>query len=230
MEKKIVSYKSLKKIITSDNLDPLVVLNNYYPSGIVCQYEKTDMFAWSGKFIIIREYIAKLLKKAAIKLQKIDKNYKFKIVYGYRHPTIQKKYFLKQKIYLAKKYNLSGLDLILLTHNFVASPDVAGHVCGAAIDLTILKNNKPIDMGTKIAEFTKPELIPTFSEKINDIQRKNRLLLRSLLLNLGFAPFNGEWWHFSYGDREWAYYYNKKKAIYSPLVLTKKELFNIINK
>jgi D-alanyl-D-alanine dipeptidase len=28
----------------------------------------------------------------------------------------------------------------------------------------------------------------------------------------GLAPFDGEWWHFSYGDREWAKYYEEEAA------------------
>jgi D-alanyl-D-alanine dipeptidase len=33
----------------------------------------------------------------------------------------------------------------------------------------------------------------------------------------GFAPFYGEWWHFSYGDREWAAVYGEPAALYGPL-------------
>ena len=34
------------------------------------------------------------------------------------------------------------------------------------------------------------------------------------MLEQEFAPYDGEWWHFSYGDREWAFYYKKEKALY----------------
>lgn len=37
-----------------------------------------------------------------------------------------------------------------------------------------------------------------------DQQKENRFLLQDLMLLVGFAPYYGEWWHFSYGDREWA--------------------------
>ncbi|MEK6914663.1 MAG: hypothetical protein AABW83_03360 [Nanoarchaeota archaeon] len=30
----------------------------------------------------------------------------------------------------------------------------------------------------------------------------------------GFTNYPGEWWHWSYGDRIWAHYNNKKYAIY----------------
>ena len=31
------------------------------------------------------------------------------------------------------------------------------------------------------------------------------------------APYDGEWWHFSYGDKEWAFYYKKEEALYDQI-------------
>ncbi len=42
-------------------------------------------------------------------------------------------------------------------------------------------------------------------------------LLRRAMAQAGFAPFNGEWWHFSYGDREWAAVWNAPFALYTHL-------------
>lgn len=30
----------------------------------------------------------------------------------------------------------------------------------------------------------------------------------------GFAPYDGEWWHFSFGDKEWAFYYKKEATLF----------------
>jgi D-alanyl-D-alanine dipeptidase len=57
----------------------------------------------------------------------------------------------------------------------------------------------------------------TFSPFIGKEAWNNRQLLRYVMLSAGFAPFDGEWWHFSYGDREWAFYYKKPYAIYNQL-------------
>jgi D-alanyl-D-alanine dipeptidase len=104
------------------------------------------------------------------------------------------------------------------THNFVAVPSVAGHPTGGAVDATIVDaQGKELDMGTKIGDFSDPEKIKTFSKKISKKQLKNRLLLHEVMVKEGFAPFYGEWWHFSYGDREWACFYGKKRSIYSPI-------------
>ena len=40
-------------------------------------------------------------------------------------------------------------------------------------------------------------------------------MLREYMIKEGFAPYDGEWWHFSYGDKEWAFYYDKEKALYN---------------
>ncbi|QQR69366.1 MAG: hypothetical protein IPI58_01405 [Alphaproteobacteria bacterium] len=40
------------------------------------------------------------------------------------------------------------------------------------------------------------------------------------MTSVGFAPFDGEWWHFSYGDREWAKYYGRSHAIYSQIAFS----------
>jgi D-alanyl-D-alanine dipeptidase len=59
----------------------------------------------------------------------------------------------------------------------------------------------------------------TFSPFISKEAWANRQLLRRVMIQAGFAPFDGEWWHFSYGDKEWARYYDKRAAMYDQLYL-----------
>ena len=94
---------------------------------------------------------------------------------------------------------------------------MAGHPTGEAIDLTITCDGKEVDMGGKIADFSVPELLPTYSQQITIEQSNWRIFLHDLMVAEGFAPFYGEWWHFSYGDREWAVFYEHPAAIYSPI-------------
>ena len=74
---------------------------------------------------------------------------------------------------------------------------------------TINFGSKQYDYSTKKCYF--------FAQSISQNAKENRLLLRNIMIEAGFAPFDGEWWHFSYGDREWAYYYKKMKAIYNQI-------------
>ena len=44
------------------------------------------------------------------------------------------------------------------------------------------------------------------------------LLVDESLINAGFVNYPAEWWHFSYGDKMWAAYGNKKSAMYGEIV------------
>ena len=71
-----------------------------------------------------------------------------------------------------------------------------------------------IDFGTKVHDFDNTKCYVYYS-RIKTFEYNNRMLLRKVMMQAGFAPYDGEWWHFSYGDKEWAYYYKKKKYLYS---------------
>jgi zinc D-Ala-D-Ala dipeptidase len=58
----------------------------------------------------------------------------------------------------------------------------------------------------------------TFSENTTDIQRKNRLILLKAATQVGFVNYGFEWWHYSYGDKMWAFVKGKKEAIYGSVV------------
>ena len=216
-KERILSYKDLVNIPVGENNEPLVDVR-LYDKKVIAQYKKTDMLPYTGDTILVRDSLAKKLAKAN---EVIFEKHGFclKIVYGYRHPDIQKKYFESRRENVkSKNPSLTGEDIDALTHNFVAVPVVAGHPTGGAIDITVIDSNgKELDMGTDIADFEEPEKIKTFSNEISKIQKDNRLLLHDVLVKEGFAPFYGEWWHFSYGDREWACFYQEQKTLYSPI-------------
>lgn len=111
-------------------------------------------------------------------------------------------------------------------HEKIAVPEVAGHPTGGAVDVTIydMENQKELDFGSKIHDFSS-DICYTFYKNISDDEKENRMLLRRLMLNEGFAPYDGEWWHFSYGDREWAFYYKKGECLYN--VIDEKNAYKI---
>jgi len=138
------------------------------------------------------------------------------VVCGYRSLEIQTKKFQKTLVRTIRNgFIPNSIDLYERVHEQIAVPTVAGHPTGGAIDVYIIdtKTKKSLDFGSKIYDYT-TKLYPTFAQRVSKKARLNRMLLRRTMMKTGFAPYDGEWWHFSYGDREWAYYYNKKYAIY----------------
>lgn len=215
LEAKMVKYTNLIQIKTRGKKEPFVSLNSV---NIGNGYSKlsNSMEKLLGSDIYVRKTIAKMLVNAQRKLQEQFPALSLYVTYGYRSLEIQTELFLKELS--SQKYFANPIGLYEEVHRYVAVPSVAGHPTGGAIDIIIkdLNINKVIDFGAKQYDFSNKKCY-VFSSRISKKARENRMLLRNILMSVGFAPFDGEWWHFSYGDREWAYYYKKKKAIYNQI-------------
>jgi len=80
------------------------------------------------------------------------------------------------------------------------------HSTGGAVDLTLEKDTQKLDMGSPWGELS--ERSRTHSSKISEAGRKNRIFLAELMHDAGFVNYPLEWWHWSIGDRTYAYYRN----------------------
>ena len=134
------------------------------------------------------------------------------VTYGYRSPYLQKDLFEDKMNQKKEEYpTLSELDLIEMVHREIAHPSVAGHPTGGAVDVTIYdyKKGKYLNFGTELYDFSSKNIYYD-SDDITKEQKKNRKILRSVMCQQEFAPFDGEWWHFCYGDKEWAFYKSRR--------------------
>lgn len=153
--------------------------------------------------------------------------YKIKLYDAYRSLDNQISSWNKRLEETKKMYPDASLEEVTrITNLKVANPTngVGGHQTGGAIDITLVdSNNKELDMGSKYEEHI--EQTKTYSKKLNDIQSKNRNYLLEKMKKLDFVNFPSEWWHYSYGDKMWAAYNNKKTCFYGYV-----EIKKLINK
>ncbi|MEI7777456.1 MAG: M15 family metallopeptidase [bacterium] len=210
--KKITQLSDTINIPVTENGERMVSLS---PDNFKIEYKKLDMIPLFGNKVFVREQVSLKLEAAQSELKKINKDFQLLISYGYRTPEIQESYFnaALERAQEMKK-DLSEEEYLELAHSMSAHTKSAGHTVGGAVDLTIWdsKNNIEIDMGSKISEFG--DIAYTLYPHISENQKENRLLLQKIMMNQGFAPFLGEWWHFSFGDKEWAFYYKQPSALY----------------
>ncbi len=210
-KQKIAGYKDLKYLKTRDNGENFVMVN-YYDSGILYKYIK----GFQKDCFLVRQTVARKLAQANEVLQKNYKDSCLLVTYGYRDINTQKRYFKKERNRLKRIYpDLSEETLTEKVHQNIAVPEVAGHPTGGAVDLTIYSRTRKEkwDMGSDIMDFLNGSNF-TFSSNISTEQQRNRFYLRDLMMAQGFAPFYLEWWHFCYGDKEWAWFYDREEAIY----------------
>lgn len=208
LEDKMLGYADLVGVSVKPVDEQLVPISKN--SRLDANPVNTDMESFTGKRIFVRQNVLARLERAAQLLAAYDADLQLQVVYGYRTLSIQQKLFNKFKQSLEAEF--IGPELLEATHRLIAAPDIAGHPTGGAVDIQIIKDGAPIEMGTNIWEFTKDSF--TFSPFVRDEAQQNRQILREVMMKAGFAPFDGEWWHFSYGDKEWAAYYKRPYAIY----------------
>lgn len=215
LEAQMVKYRDLLTIEARECDEPLVPLDNIPNEYLSIMSDMKKLF---GNKIIVRKSVYDRLIKAQFILKDNNKNYSLFVTYGYRTPEIQTKRFLKRLKTISTQFYPSALDLYEAIHRSVAVPTVAGHPTGGAVDIYIIdtSTNLSLDFGSEIYDYSTKKYY-VFSQDISNKQKMNRDLLRSLMMKVGFAPYDGEWWHYSYGDKEWAFYYKKKSSLYSAM-------------
>lgn len=208
---RILQISELKEILPGENGEPLVDFAKE-ETGILCRPSRWD--------VLIRRSVADKLRHLQSKLRKINPAWQLIVVEGYRHPSVQEEEYLRHFFEIGRRFPSFELEpLKERVHQWVALPSVAGHPTGGAVDVTLGENGQPFNMGCGVADFSCPEQLPTFAKGLTPEQQALRHLLHDLMLAEGFAPFYGEWWHYSYGDHEWAAFYGREKALYSPRYL-----------
>ncbi len=102
--------------------------------------------------------------------------------------------------------------------NLDGTENIPPHSTGAAIDVYLLdENGQAVDMGIHPKEWLLDHdgsLSLTHSTAISLEAQKNRRIMSDALTAVGFANYPTEYWHWSYGDRYWAYQTDQDHAIY----------------
>ena len=109
-------------------------------------------------------------------------------------------------------------EIDVLASRFVAPPSVGPHVSGAAVDLTLVGPDGPLDLGTPIDATPEESGGACFfdSAAISPEARHNRSVLATVLGDVGLVNYPTEWWHWSFGDRYWAHVIGHPFAIHGP--------------
>jgi len=98
---------------------------------------------------------------------------------------------------------------------FVAPPGTAPpHSTGGAVDVILLHDGRAADMGWG---FNQPGDGSRTAAPVTSAARRHRDILATAMSAAGFINYPAEWWHWSYGDRYWAFQAGRGTALYGPL-------------
>lgn len=176
-------------------------------------------------YTLVRETVYKKLLMAQ---DNLPKGLALRLYEGYRSITVQQQLFEHEKKRVMSKHSeLTGqalfnkiTEVVSPVINFDGSKNIPPHNTGAAVDVELVDSHgNAIDMGMDAKDWQQVshKLCLTDSPLINEQQRQNRKVLCDIMTAQGFVNYPTEWWHFSYGDRYWAYHHNKAYAIYGSI-------------
>lgn len=159
---------------------------------------------------LCRRTVALKLAQAA---DKLPQGYGIYIFDSLRSLTVQKALYDQFRQTACKEHpQASPEELEDIIDEFVALPvkrpeRPSPHATGGAVDLTLSKDGQLLDMGTGFDDFTDlartralEETCPAGMEEA----RQNRRVLYHLMDSVGLVNYSSEWWHFAYGERQWA--------------------------
>ncbi len=180
---------------------------------ILLEYVKTHPSFW----ISVRETVYDKLREVNNYFKK--QWFELVIKIWYRPLEVQKKLFQEiQKYFKNKLPNLSQEAIYKLVCEYVSDGDnfVPPHSTWGAVDVVLIDHLwGEVDMGSPINYPGESSYI-TYQD-ISPTQKKNRDFLCDTMLKFWFANLASEWWHFSYGDPIWAYFYGKKESLYNKI-------------
>lgn len=150
---------------------------------------------------------------------------------GWRSLELQKKLFDDRYSLVKKTFsNLKTheeifketLKMVSPVVNLDGSINIPPHSTGGAIDVYLIdiKTNNPVDMGIHPKDWmldTTGEISKTNSSLISKEAKKNRKIMCDILEKVGFVNYPFEYWHFSFGDKYWAYIKGFNFAIYNSI-------------
>lgn len=140
------------------------------------------------------------------------------VVEGHRPMRTQRQYF-DAHVERLRVRNPSADETTLWRQasRYISPPEVAPHVAGAAVDLTLCTvDGEELWLGTEVND-TDTTACHTDSPDVDDEARTNRERLGAALRAAGLVNYPSEWWHWSYGDRYWAHLTGAGHAPYGPV-------------
>lgn len=214
-----ISNPAILAIPIVESQEPLIDIKNrselLYGPAPECELTKNC-------YTKIRQSVFERLCQAQ---KKLPRNWRFRLYEGFRSLAVQKILFDQEFNRVIARYPNQTYEkqfqettrLVSPVINLDGSYNIPPHNTGAAIDIEIItESGELLDMGMAAKDWISvdPDICLSECTFISNQAQENRKLLINLMQDHGFINYPTEWWHFSYGDRYWAFYQPHKEALY----------------
>lgn len=191
--------------------EPILDISMSNPDVII-QMSKARLEYAGSNVLYARKSVCEMISQVT---KSILPNYKLLLFDAYRPIEYQRLRFNQVFHSIKSKYPDQTDDFVRkLAFEVVFPPNddpqqPPPHATGAAVDVALTtQEGKLLDFGSAYGIYNDDENRKhyTNSKFISNDQRDNRTILIRAMVSAGFSNYPGEWWHYMYGDREYAAY------------------------
>ncbi len=202
-----------------ENKEPMIDLREQQ----LIQYGPSPEIDNNQCYTYLRSGLYELLCKAQ---ERLPDGLRLCVYEGWRSLELQQKLFDDRFNVLKKDFSNWTYEKLFWETCRLVSPvilldgsrNVFPHSTGGAVDIYLIdQDDNLIDMGLSVANWFDDidgGLSVTDSVKISPLTLKNRQLMSQALTAVGLVNYPNEYWHWSYGDRYWAYITHNSTAFY----------------
>ena len=215
----LISDPKVLQIPIHENHEPFINLTQQE----ILMYGPSPEIPNNTNYTYLRETVYKKLKEAQ---NRLPKGIHFCLYEGYRSIALQKMLFEQQYKTIKTRHGDWPLADIFNETTKLVSPvtnqdvshNIPPHSTGGAIDVYLIDDHgKPLEMGIHPKDWMKDKdgaLSLTASNAISSIAKTNRRIMNDALQASDFVNYPTEYWHWSYGDKYWAFSKQQTFAIY----------------
>lgn len=171
-----------------------------------------------GVFALVR---VGTLDRLSIAARHLPPGWRLVVLEGWRPAVLQKRCFDEYAADLRRRFpDWDPGRLAGHAQRAVPLPDLAPHVTGGAVDLTLMTPANCLAwMGTEVNAYPEDcdEACRTDARHISVEAARHRQLLHRALSLSGLVNDPAKWWHWSFGDRYWAIRAGIPAARYGPI-------------
>lgn len=171
--------------------------------------------------VVVRRGVAERLCRAAGKL---PENIGIALFDGWRPLRVQRALRESMRVQVLARHPHAGRQrLESLLDEFVANPDRKGmcppHLTGGSVDVGLfdIRTGEVLDMGSAFDETVHLSHTAALEDETDSrfkLARLHRRMLVAVMCGVGFSNLPSEWWHFDYGNQNWAYFTGAPFAFY----------------
>lgn len=180
----------------------------------------TPVYAEAGiagaiRTCFLREAVIERLLAAAERVAR--EGYALHVLDGWRPPAVQRALYrdIFQQLVMRHPED-SEAERHVRTQHFVSLPSIvperpSPHLTGGSVDVTLYRDGQVIDMGSDFDEPSHRSYTDAFEAQTGEIRAHRRVLYRAMT-DAGFTNLPSEWWHYDYGNQNWAFFSGQRDA------------------